>query len=168
MLSGQWLQYPGLCEHSVSLMSAAEEKGAEDGASLPHRHIFVPVFMPTYSWSAICVFMNVQRLEHTFCSEVLKREKITKRLEHISLFLFVFIKHCSVHHSLLHFHYVVWDIVKVVLAGRWRLSYKGTADRNISNGCMPHYGCIQWHTFLWSRHINILRFLDAVKRLPQR
>lgn len=109
MLSGQWLQYVGLCEHSVSLMSAAEEKGAEDGASLSHRHIFVPVFVPTCSLSAICVFMNVQRLEHTFCSEVLKREKtkITKRLEHISLFIFVFIKHYSVHHSLLHFHYVV-------------------------------------------------------------
>lgn len=37
----------------------------------------------------------------------------------------------------------------------------------MSNGCMLQCDCIQRHTFLWSRHINISRFLDAVKRLPQ-
>ena len=34
-------QYLGWCEHSVLLMSAEEEKGAEDGPSLSHNLIFV-------------------------------------------------------------------------------------------------------------------------------
>lgn len=49
-------QYLGLCEHSVLLMSGAEEKGDEDGASLSHKNIFVTMSLPAYSLPVICVF----------------------------------------------------------------------------------------------------------------
>lgn len=52
-------------------MSAAEEKGAEDGPSLSHNGIFVTVSLPAYSLSVNCVFMspyiqNVQQA-HMLC-----------------------------------------------------------------------------------------------------
>lgn len=62
--------------NTVLLMSATEEKGAEDGPSLSHKNIFVTMSLPAYSLSVICASVcmslyaqNAQQV-YMLCSKV--------------------------------------------------------------------------------------------------